>query len=571
MVLVAFSAGWIRVVLILAGSFFPRTLYRGPRGYPAGRLRAPWASRRLSFWPAWLWLRWESAVAAGDRIGGLCSGKLDDWGGLLTTAVARTLSRAVAPVGRVAGAWARHLAGWAVRLYQGQDGRWRRSRLASKPPVCQMLVVVLALAVVLVPYQLLWGKNALAVSVGGRVIGQVADRSEVWFALRQVEQNNARLYGRPVEPMAAIGLVRVHSDAPPLTGDELAWALDRYVRFGVPAGGISINGRVGIVLANVAAAEKTLRDFAAQYQGGQEKVYFKEGETIVPVTVPPQDVVSESGALALLESPVVKPAVYTVRNGDTLWQLARSFHTTVNALAADNPGMNVNRLGVGEVINLDRVDQLANVLTTYVATSEEADPYPVEWQKDSNLYYWRTDVVQRGRPGREEVVALVTEEDGRQINRQVLSRRVLQAPVPEIERGGDVGPASRGADYHRLIWPAAGPIASPFGWRTIFGRREFHTGIDIGAPYGAPIVAAAPGVVTFTGWESGYGRTVTVSHGDGVSTLYAHMSESLVHEGEVVGQGQELGRIGETGHATGPHVHFEVREDGTPVNPMDFL
>lgn len=117
------------------------------------------------------------------------------------------------------------------------------------------------------------------------------------------------------------------------------------------------------------------------------------------------------------------------------------------------------------------------------------------------------------------------------------------------------------------VWPARGPVTSGYGRR--WGRM--HQGIDIGAPTGAPIVAARGGTVSFAGRMSGYGNLVLVNHGDGIVTAYAHQSRIMVSAGQSVGAGQRIGSIGCTGNCTGPHLHFEVRVNGSPRNPMAYL
>lgn len=125
----------------------------------------------------------------------------------------------------------------------------------------------------------------------------------------------------------------------------------------------------------------------------------------------------------------------------------------------------------------------------------------------------------------------------------------------------------------QLAWPAAGPVISGFGYRIhpIFGTRRLHTGVDIGAPYGAPVIAADTGVVAFAGEMSGYGNAIVVEHGGGLATTYNHLSSFSVGGGQGVARGEVIGAVGCTGYCTGPHLHFEVRVGGSPVDPMPYL
>lgn len=125
----------------------------------------------------------------------------------------------------------------------------------------------------------------------------------------------------------------------------------------------------------------------------------------------------------------------------------------------------------------------------------------------------------------------------------------------------------------QLLWPAAGPITSPYGYRThpIFGDTRLHTGIDIGAPYGAPVIASDDGSVIYAGVMGGYGNTVVIDHGGGLATTYNHMGAILVSSGQTVARGSQIAEVGCSGYCTGPHLHFEVRLDGGPVDPMPYL
>jgi len=126
-------------------------------------------------------------------------------------------------------------------------------------------------------------------------------------------------------------------------------------------------------------------------------------------------------------------------------------------------------------------------------------------------------------------------------------------------------PASTG-----MAWPVAGRITSYFGYRyhPILHFTRFHAGLDFGASWGSPIVAAADGQVVGAGWAGGYGRQVRIAHGGGILTTYSHMSQIAAEPGSFVHQGQLIGYVGSSGLSTGPHLHYEVRRDGQPVNPL---
>lgn len=147
---------------------------------------------------------------------------------------------------------------------------------------------------------------------------------------------------------------------------------------------------------------------------------------------------------------------------------------------------------------------------------------------------------------------------------------ILQARLA-ASSGASVGAMPSGGG--QLLWPTAGPVTSPYGYRThpIFGDSRLHTGIDIGAPYGATVIASDAGVVAYVGVMSGYGNVVVVDHGGGLATTYNHLSAFSVSSGQQVGRGVPVGNVGCSGYCTGPHLHFEVRVNGSPVDPMPYL
>jgi murein DD-endopeptidase MepM/ murein hydrolase activator NlpD len=182
---------------------------------------------------------------------------------------------------------------------------------------------------------------------------------------------------------------------------------------------------------------------------------------------------------------------------------------------------------------------------------------------------------------RQQTLAQKTGEKRSILLRIMRERAVAERAVRELEedsaeiqallnrlQGIVVG--GRGGGLVGFILPLRGAMTSRFGLRThpLFGRRHFHTGVDIAAPRGTPVRAAMDGTVLFTGWYGGYGKLVVLDHGNGLSTLYGHLSAILVSAGARVTRAQVIGRVGSTGYSTGPHLHYEVRRNGRPIDPQ---
>ena len=149
----------------------------------------------------------------------------------------------------------------------------------------------------------------------------------------------------------------------------------------------------------------------------------------------------------------------------------------------------------------------------------------------------------------------------------------LQSAVSAAPAAGPAAPASETGSGQTWTLPVDGRVTSKFGMRKhpVTGVYKLHTGTDFAASTGTPIGAASGGVVKSAGWQSGYGNTVVIDHGNGVSTMYAHASALLVKPGQQVAPGEAVAKVGSTGLSTGPHLHFEVREDDKPVDPQPWL
>lgn len=149
-----------------------------------------------------------------------------------------------------------------------------------------------------------------------------------------------------------------------------------------------------------------------------------------------------------------------------------------------------------------------------------------------------------------------------------LETQIFRMENSNRKRGGPIAVGSG-----NMCMPLRAPVTSPFGWRShpIFRVRKFHTGVDLAGPNRSPIRAADGGNVLFTGWYGGYGKVVIVSHGNNMATLYAHLSRIAVSVGDNVAKGDVIAYEGTTGYSTGPHLHFEVRVNGKPQNPLSYV
>ena len=244
---------------------------------------------------------------------------------------------------------------------------------------------------------------------------------------------------------------------------------------------------------------------------------------------------------------------YVVKEGDTLWSIANAFDLDVNSLFGANRFRDANVLKPGSTLrvpNQDGVFVKVKEGQTLAQVADQYGAYPEAIRAANGLA--EGTLPQAGAelfvPGAKPL-AFAEGKDGE----------------------GAVG--RRVGSVRALIWPVVGRINSPFGWRRdpFGGRRDYHTGLDIKAPTGRSVQAAAPGRVVYSGWMSGYGKTVVLEHRDGSASLYAHCSALTVRVGQSVRQGQSIARVGSTGRSTGSHLHFEIRIGGTPVNPLKLL
>lgn len=265
---------------------------------------------------------------------------------------------------------------------------------------------------------------------------------------------------------------------------------------------------------------------------------------------------------------------YEVVKGDTFMAIAYANNMTMAELEELNPDVDVDRLHIGQLLTVKEEIPFLSVRTTDNVSYEEAIDCPVEEVADSSMYQGESRVIDAGTPGTALINADVIYVNGKEQERTILSSETLVEPTTKYVA---VGTKERPSWYPTgsFIWPTYGRINSYFGYRSIFGSTSYHGGIDINASYGQSIKAADGGTVVFAGTATGsnwsYGKLVIIDHGNGKQTYYGHNSSVCVRVGDKVYQGQTIAKAGSTGRSTGVHCHFEVKINGTSVNPLSYL
>ncbi|MGG1659176.1 peptidoglycan DD-metalloendopeptidase family protein [Brevibacillus sp. NRS-1366] len=295
-----------------------------------------------------------------------------------------------------------------------------------------------------------------------------------------------------------------------------------------------------------------------------KEVAFKENVEMQTESVAAAQILPAEKLEELLVKGTFQDMTHTVVEGDCIGCIAKKYGITSNDIYANNPGITENTLlQLGQKINVTAVRPFVTVQVKEELSQQETVAFSTQINNNDKLPKGETKVVQEGRDGSKMVKYEIVKENGQVVDRKVIKQDVIAQPVAKImERGTKVIP-SRGTG--RLSWPAKGYISSGFGTR--WGR--LHKGIDIAGS--GSVLAADNGRVILAGWDGNYGKAVVIDHGNGMETLYGHLSTINVNVGDVVEQGKKIGVKGSTGDSTGVHLHFEVHQNGRVQNPMRFL
>ena len=413
------------------------------------------------------------------------------------------------------------------------------------------------------------------VSYDGQVLGRLASKSEAETVRKDLESITSRTLGE------------TYTIDDSLLQYDSGWMLRQDIEDKAVYED-QLSDEIGLVTSAYCLYVNDVRIGATPYEGALEELLdqlqkaasdedtisceFAEDVEIRQEYVPTSEIMNLGYIAELLYSTKTAEVTYEVKKGDTWSQIAAKNDMTSAELLALNPGYNINKLQIGEVLTLSA--SVPYLTMTVVKQERYLDDvsYNIEYTDSADLYQGDYKVTSKGEYGKADVMAKATYVNGEETERTILSSVTLKEPVTEYRlRGTKVRPTWMPTGSFR--WPTSGRISSYFGGRKSPGGigSTNHKGIDIAVPRGTPIYAADGGTVTYSGWMSGYGYLVQIAHGNGYVTRYGHNSSLTVSVGQHVYKGQQVARAGSTGNSTGNHCHFEVRYNGVAKNPLNYL
>lgn len=300
-------------------------------------------------------------------------------------------------------------------------------------------------------------------------------------------------------------------------------------------------------------------------------VEFTQAIELVDVRVNKEEPISLESADVQLHQIVSEATYYTVVKGDNLWNIALDNDIPLSEIIRLNPTLNPDKIWPGDQILFVPQDPLLDVQVSLTTKVFEPMGYRTEYIQDKTLFASQRVVVKPGKEGIKNVTYDITMLNGYAQDVVVEQETQLVAPVNAVVRVGTKRTLVRISNSNFGV--TTGRLSSDYGYRIhpITGVRTFHAGIDIATPVGTSVYAYTDGTVVAAGWDNSYGRYVKISHGNGLETLYLHLSSIEVSVGDKVKVGNKIAKTGNTGFSTGPHLHFEVRVNGASKSPWAYI
>lgn len=446
-------------------------------------------------------------------------------------------------------------------------------RYAVLSPVAAVVVLAALLAMGIRVYAG-FASHTYVVYLEEQEIGIVSDGEEILEYVDALRAEEEERYGLEVKPLQDVRVAREQRKGVKPDDWEVKDQLRRLLQYDVFAYVIMVNDTPTLAVRTIDDYYQVIESLKTAYVNGNQNamiqaIVLNDKVEARLTLVDPEALYSADKAAEILRRGTDRREVYLVSRGDSLWTIARRNNMSVSDIKRANPQLgDSDRLNVGDELNLVVADPMVNVSVTQDVVLAQKIPFRTIYKDDSSMYKGTTKVLKPGQPGFKEVTYRVTQTNGSEIQRDIINEEVVEEPEDQVVvRGTKTPPVPVGTG--RFMWPVAGGgrVTSRFGWR----RGGFHYGLDIGSPRGTAVLPADDGKVTHAGWLGSYGILVTIDHGNGYVTKYAHNSAVQVSVGQRVQKGQQIARIGSTGYSTGPHLHFEIIRNGSHLNPLSFF
>ncbi len=410
------------------------------------------------------------------------------------------------------------------------------------------------------------------VYIDGNMIGVVDRKSDVYNLVENIKESVPDQFGGDRKIGQSIELKSVHvSKAQLIAQEQLEESIRQSIDVQVNAFGIKANGNIVALVKSEKEAKGILEEIKELYKDDEEgiessEIGFVQDVKIEEVQANISDIKSSDNAFMYIVQGTDKLETYEVKSGDSAWSIARALDIHVSDIEKANSDIDVEKLQIGQELNVTVAKPYISVKTSQEITYEEKIPYEIVYEDTKAMYKGDKKVKVEGHEGVKKIKAKQVKIDGILSMTEVIQEKVVQDPKSKVVLKG-TKERPKTLAFGSFINPTRGRLSSPFGRR--WGKM--HTGIDIANSSGTSIYAADGGKVTYAGWKNGYGNVLIIDHENGYQTYYAHCSKLYMSKGQRVYRGQKIAAIGNTGRSTGPHLHFEVRKNGTPQNPKKYV
>lgn len=413
------------------------------------------------------------------------------------------------------------------------------------------------------------------VIVDGEHIGTVKDKGIIESIINQkLNQYDNELDQFDLIPSKEISYIPEYTVRPISDDQNTADWIKKNIEIAVNATKLSF-GKVSIFVKDKQEAENVLELLKEKYipktegtiNSSEIEVSFSLQPTITEAKAAFKKILPVKEAVNYITKGTLEEKKHMVQSGEVLGTIAEKYNLSTTTILQLNPTVKEETLlQIGQELIVTDYTPLVDVIVKERTTVLEAIPYEIETISNDQMFKGDKKVKQEGMNGEKTVEYIVTMQNGQVVSKEKINETIIKEPIKKVVIKGTKTVPSRGSG--RFAFPTIGGyISSETGPR--WGRM--HKGTDIARPRNLSILAADNGIVTFAGWDGGYGNKIVINHNNGFKTIYAHLRSIDVKVGQTVARGSTIGIMGTTGNSTGVHLHIELYKNGRLKNFLDYV